>query len=103
MKQNGKKGQRFLCWILCLLMALSLVPTTVLAAETLPDWQAGNASVQKVDWPVSPNTKIIPSGMAGPDPLTMVGLSYVGHFIDNTGRTVLKGRYTQDLIATTLV
>ena len=103
MKQNGKKGQRFLCWILCLLMALSLVPTTVLAAETLPDWQAGNASVQKVDWPVSPNTKIIHSGMAGPDPLTMVGLSYVGHFIDNTGRTVLKGRYTQDLIATTLV
>ena len=103
MKQNSKTAQRLLSWILCLLMVFSLVPTTTLAAETLPDWQTGAASIQKVDWPVSPNTKIIYSGMAGPDMLTMVGLSFVGHFIDDAGRTVLKGRYTQDLSATTLV
>ena len=98
-----KQSHRLLSLLLCLLMVLSLFPTTVFAAEELPGWEASATEQQKVDWPVAPGTKIVKAGMAGPDPLTNVGLSFIGHFVDENGRTVLKGKYTQEQTVTSAV
>lgn len=98
-----KQSHRLMSLLLCLLMVLSLFPTTVFAAEELPGWEASATEQQKVDWPVAPGTKIVKAGVAGPDPLTNVGLSFIGHFVDENGRTVLKGKYTQEQTVTSAV
>ncbi|MDY5842653.1 MAG: Ig-like domain-containing protein, partial [Peptoniphilaceae bacterium] len=91
LKVTGKKA---LAILLVFLMVVGVLPQRTYAAEDLADWQSDNTTFEKVDWKLPTGTKIVNAGMAGPDPLTNVGFSYSGHFTDDQGRTVIKGKYT---------
>lgn len=96
--QNYKKNfvTRTLAWVLTVVMVVTMLPMGVFAVVDLPDWSEQSTSTEKVDWNLPRNTKVIPAGMAGPNHLTNFGVSFMGHFIDENGRTVLKGRITQN-------
>mgnify|MGYP002756966324 CR=1 FL=1 len=99
----NNKLKRVVSLLLVTFMFLGLIPTNTRAAVELPQWDQESANVENVVWKLPPTTKIIPSGMAGPDPLVNMGLSFLGHFTDENGRTVLKGKYTHHQSVTTAV
>ncbi|MDY4196276.1 MAG: hypothetical protein SOX70_03440, partial [Peptoniphilaceae bacterium] len=87
-------GKKALAILLAFLMVVGVLPQRTYAAEDLADWNNSDTNLEKVDWKLPAGTKIVNAGMAGPDPLTNVGFSYSGHFTDDQGRTVIKGKYT---------
>lgn len=103
--QNYKKNfvTRTLAWVLAAVMVIAMVPVGVFAAVDLPDWDNNSTKQEEVDWNLPSGAKVIDGKMVGGDPLTNVGVTFIGHFIDENGRTVLAGRYSHYQTITTAV
>ncbi|MDO5037223.1 MAG: hypothetical protein Q4E37_02870 [Tissierellia bacterium] len=89
------KIKRGLSLILASIMLVSFFPRSAFAAVELPTWTEETKEAKAGGWDLPQGTKLFGQPDAGII-MSNFGVTYDGHFINDTGRTVLKATTNQE-------